>query len=188
MASEYSLPAVFMLDDTVLSISKVNTEEHEADGEVAIRTDGKHTSSTSVPLFTCLRDLEMQLYGGKQPPGSGLPEDFTPFPERPDLHNTTESFTGPWPKFGIIGVLRNSQFVNRCKRPFNRTHVYSVILMNIKALTERDLFYKPWPVSSSKPFKIYIYIIDLAHRVSLCFTYFTWPKSLKMKNILNTLS
>ena len=143
MAAEFNLPAVFMLDDNILSCSEVQFLHNSSKYEV-LRENG-NLQYESVPLFACLHHLETQLYGAGNPPPK---ENFVAFPNQGSSADTQESFTGPWSQYGIIGMLRQSQFVYRYRVPFTRSHVMAAVLVNIRALSAKQLLYKPWPVSN----------------------------------------
>ena len=143
MAKFLKLPAVFMLDDNILGCFEVQAIEHNEEKTLEKTENGKHVYKP-IPLFSSLKYMEQQMYGAEKAPPKE-PGLFEPYPDVQP--NTQESFTGPWSVYGIIGMLRHSKFVYSYKNAFNRTHVMAAVLVNIQAITEKGLFYKPWQVS-----------------------------------------
>ena len=139
LAKEFDIPAVFMLDDNILSCSEVKFTESK---EIFQKEDGKH-ELVSIPLYSCLHHMEQQLYGANE---QSPKEQGTYLPYPGVLPGTQESFTGPWSRYGIIGMLRHHKFVYGYKKPFSRSHVMAAVLVNIRALTEKGLIYKPYHV------------------------------------------
>ena len=60
------------------------------------------------------------------------------------------SYTGPAKLFGdkehdsygVLGLLRS---VSKTSRPFSKTQVYALVLLNVKSTVEKGVFYRPWP-------------------------------------------
>ena len=62
------------------------------------------------------------------------------------INNGLHTFTGSRDSYGIVGMLRYRPGSLRVRQPFRKTHVHSLVLVNIAALKGKSIAYKPWQV------------------------------------------
>ncbi len=61
---------------------------------------------------------------------------------------TVAEYSGPADSYGVIGIPRKGRYNNSSvsfKSPFALQHVYSCVLVNVRALNTRGIQYPPWP-------------------------------------------
>lgn len=147
-AEEYKLDTIVMLDDLLPHFYEVETCKSN-DGKEIIKRDADRIVLKHVPLYKVLKHLE-DLY---HDPTAEAPKKKTDYkPHEASSPNTVssncrEAYTGPPKNYGVIGIRRLSAFTKTtAKRPFLNTHVVSLCVVNVKALKEKEVKYKPWEV------------------------------------------
>ena len=148
-AEHLKLDLIFMLDDNVYSICSPNpnvNDDHNY-GEASSSNNSLDMSIKTISFFQALKHLE-KLFDCK----SDSPNfDF----EKYDLNgsdmncrknNGLHTFTGSKGLYGIVGMLRYRPGSLRVRQPFRKTHVHSLVLVNIEALRGKSIAYKPWQV------------------------------------------
>jgi len=56
------------------------------------------------------------------------------------------NFTGPYSRYGVTGIKKSRPTIKKMVKPFKRTHVHSLVLLNVEALKQHNIRYKPWQV------------------------------------------
>jgi len=122
------LDRIFVIDDNLSNIYSV-TESNQV--------------SKTITLFSLLRALESQFECADFEFG-----DFRTSPEHlgcvctESIHRLHQ-YTGPTMKYAILGIRKSRQNINvRVIRAFKNVHVYSLVLLNIKLLKEKNIRYK----------------------------------------------
>ncbi|CAH1802279.1 unnamed protein product [Owenia fusiformis] len=139
-AEKFNLDTIFMIDDNFAAFKEVR-EARDQLGFIVERNAHDGTLETkNVPLYGVLKHLE----------NIGSENHFvvqnTYTPKKECKENTISSYTGPLSEYGIVGMLKMREGSLRVTKPFKQTHVYSLVLVNIKALKAKGVKYKPWPV------------------------------------------
>lgn len=132
-AQHCGLENIFVLDDNVYFLQEATFTHgrvHREDGCIKY---------VPIPMYKVLKHLEGQihqndcsLYSGEPYPATGLREQ--------------EKYTGPWCKYGITGILKARRGIGNVTRGFKKTHVHSLVLLNVQTLKANDLLYQPWQV------------------------------------------
>ncbi len=140
VAEKFGLETIFMIDDNVPCLYEIKTKQ--VNGKWTIEMENDRVRRENVPLYRVLRHMEAQFDGSGK-----LPRPYGKFSPHPDISdkNSLEAYTGPTKHYGVMGILRNSRFSCKVKVPFKNTHVSGIIFVNIKALQEKGIRYKPWP-------------------------------------------
>ena len=148
----FNLNRIFVIDDNVY---KVHAVEQSSDGDGIDRNENGLLRAETVLLYSVLSHMDGQFVC-KRPPKNANdfdPYDFTatakpclcglvPVKENVGLHR----FTGGKKQYGVLGVLRLRSGALWARKGFKRAHVYSLVLLNIKALQKRHIYYNPWQV------------------------------------------
>lgn len=98
-------------------------------------------------------------------------------------------YTGPaklfdeeYPSYGVLGLLRS---VPRVMRPFSKTQVYAMVLLNVKSTVEKKVFYRQWPCWEDLRFnddcdKAGLWVVKCNRYLFYKYQYKDWIKSLAL--------
>ena len=151
MAYGLHLDYVFVIDDNVATMREAQFSFEEQTGfgaRVSRNKDGTmkmHRCSFLKPLVYLQKIAE----GKVNPPDDA--EKYEPHPLKEQFENCPLfCYTGPTKLFGdkqhdsygLLGLLRS---VSKTSRPFSKTQVYALVLLNVKSTVEKGVFYRPWP-------------------------------------------
>ena len=153
LAFVLKLEYVFVIDDNVTVMSEVvfSSGHQQVSCADVSRDENGVITMDRCSFFKPLSHLLKIVEGREFPPDLGEPLEPHPFKYRPEANDfPLYSYTGPAKLFvdmqhgsyGVLGLLRS---VPRAARPFAKTQVYAVILLNVKSTVEKKVFYRPWP-------------------------------------------
>ena len=132
---------IIVMDDNIPTLWELRTEK-SGGTEVVVRDEHGRGQMVSIPLFKVLKQLEKQFdYEGNLPPPKGIGQ----YECYPNVRQGLHSYTGPSGRYGILGISKAGQNMLRRKTAFKKTNVYSLVMLNLEALEEAEIWYKPWP-------------------------------------------
>ena len=153
MAYGLNLEYVFVINDNVATMREAQFSSGEQTGFSAIVS--RHEDGT-MKMQRCsflkpLVYLQKIAEGKVNPPDNR--EEYEPhqLKEQFEAQNGPQyTYTGPAKLFGdklhysygVLGLLRS---VPTVRRPFTKTQVYALVLLNVKSTVEKGVFYRPWP-------------------------------------------
>ena len=151
MAYGLSLDYVFVIDDNVATMREALFSFGEQTGFSAtvLRNEDGTLKMQRCSFLKPLVYLQKIAEGKVNPPDDG--EGYEPHPLKEQFENCPlYSYTGPAKLFGnkqhdsygVLGLLRS---VPNVRRPFSKTQVYALVLLNVKSTVEKRVFYRPWP-------------------------------------------
>ena len=139
-AEYYHLHTIFMVDDNMPYFYELVTCTKDDGKEYIARDADNQVSQKRVPLFRVLKHLESMFDSDGHPPMG----TFEPHKYYTRLL-TRGSYTGPPDKYGVIGIRKHNRYnTTRVVNPFKNTHVFSLCLINVRALQSEGIKYKPW--------------------------------------------
>ena len=139
-AEHYHLDRIFMLDDNIPYFYELVTCKKDDGKEYIARDADNRVSQKIVSLFGVLKHLESVFDSDGEPPM----DTFESHEEYTGLL-TRGSYTGPPDKYGVIGIKKHNRYnTTRVVNAFKNTHVFSLCLINVKALQRKEIKYKPW--------------------------------------------
>ena len=151
MAYGLNLDYVFVIDDNVATMREAQFSFGEQTGFSAtvLRNEDSTMKMQRCSFLKPLVYLQKIAEGKVNPPDDG--EEYEPHPLKEQFENhPLYSYTGPAKLFGnkqhdsygVLGLLRS---VPTVRRPFSKTQVYALVLLNVKSTVEKGVFYRPWP-------------------------------------------
>ncbi|XP_067025537.1 uncharacterized protein [Acropora muricata] len=153
MAYGLDLEYVFVIDDNVATMREAQFrfgEETRFSATVLRHEDGK-MKMQRCSFLKPLVYLQKITEGKVNPPNDG--EEYEPHPLKEQFKAQNcplYSYTGPAKLFGdkghdsygVLGLLRS---VPTVRRPFSKTQVCALVLLNVRSTVEKGVFYRPWP-------------------------------------------
>ena len=151
MAYGLHLDYVFVIDDNVATMREAQFSFEEQRGFSA-RVSRNKDGTLKMQRCSFLKPLVhlQKIAEGKVNPPDDT-EKYEPHPLKEQFENCPlYSYTGPAKLFGdkqhdsygVLGLLRS---VSKTSRPFSKTQVYALVLLNVKSTVEKGVFYRPWP-------------------------------------------
>ena len=141
-AEQYDLNTIFMLDDNMPYFYEVDTYKN-ANGKECIKRDKENrVTQNSVPLYRVLKHLERLHDTEAEAPVEEF-EEYQKSEVDEEYRKSRGAYTGPPGNYAVIGIRKHDKY-NNVANPFKNTHVYSLCMINIKALQEKDIQYKSW--------------------------------------------
>ena len=148
-AEHLKLDLIFMLDDNVYSIcsANLNVNDDHNSGEASNSNNSPDMGIKTISFFNALKHLE-KLFDCKSDPPNFEFNKFDLDDSDMDclINNGLHTFTGSKGSYGIVGMLRYRPGSLKVRQPFRKTHVHSLVLVNIEALKGKSIAYKPWQV------------------------------------------
>ena len=151
MAYGLNLEYVFVIDDNVATMQEAQLsfkEQSRFTATVSRNEDGT-MKMQRCSFLKPLVYLQKIAEGKVNPPDDG--EKYEQHPLKQQFENCPlYSYTGPAKLFsdkqhdsyGVLGLRRS---VCTVRRPFSKTQVYALVLLNVKSTVEKGVFYRPWP-------------------------------------------
>ena len=151
MAYGLNLEYVFVIDDNVATMQEAQLsfkEQSRFTATVSRNEDGT-TKMQRCSFLKPLVYLQKIAEGKVNPPDDG--EKYEQHPLKQQFENCPlYSYTGPAKLFsdkqhdsyGVLGLRRS---VSTVRRPFSKTQVYALVLLNVRSTVEKGVFYRPWP-------------------------------------------
>ena len=151
MAYWLDLEYVFVIDDNVATMREAQFSFGEETGSNAavLRNEDGTMKMQRCSFLKPLLYLQNIAEGKVNPPDDR--DKYEPHPLKEQFENCPlYSYTGPAKLFGnkehdsygVLGLLRSVPIV---RRPFSKTQVYALVLLNVKSTVEKGVFYRPWP-------------------------------------------
>ncbi|XP_015748923.1 PREDICTED: uncharacterized protein LOC107328714 [Acropora digitifera] len=151
MAYWLHLEYVFVIDDNVATMREAQFSFGEETGSNAtvLRNEDGTMKMQRCSFLKPLLYLQKIAEGKVNPPDDR--EKYEPHPLKEQFENCPlYSYTGPAKLFGdkehdsygVLGLLRS---VPTVRRPFSKTQVYALVLLNVKSTVEKGVFYRQWP-------------------------------------------
>ena len=153
MAYGLNLEYVFVIDDNVAMMREAQFSSGEERGFSAtvLRNEDGTMKMQRCSFLKALVYLLKIAEGKVNPPDDG--EGYEPHPLKKQFEAQIcplYSYTGPAKLFGdkqhdsygVLGLLRSVPIV---RRPFSKTQVCALVLLNVKSTVEKGVFYRPWP-------------------------------------------
>ena len=141
-AEKYQLETIFMLDDNIPLAKEVET--WKVNGKECVKRNEKgDVLLKPIPLYKVLKHLEKQFDSGKPAPVREFVPHYEFADESPECRG---AYTGPGDIYGVLGVQKHIKYTAATSYPFKNAHVCSLCLLNIPALKEKEIGYKPWEV------------------------------------------
>jgi len=151
MAYGLHLEYVFVIDDNVATMREAQFSFGEQTGlnATVLRNEDGTMKMQRCSFLKPLVYLQKIAEGKVNPPDDR--EKYEPHPLKEQFENCPlYSYTGPAKLFGnkehdsygVLGLLRSVPIV---RRPFSKTQVYALVLLNVKSTVEKGVFYRPWP-------------------------------------------
>ncbi|XP_015771799.1 PREDICTED: uncharacterized protein LOC107350090 [Acropora digitifera] len=151
MAYGLHLDYVFVIDDNVATMREAQFSFGDQTGfnATVLRNEDGTMKMQRCSFLKPLVYLQKIAEGKVNPPDDT--EKYEPHPLKEQFENfPLYSYTGPAKLFGdkehdsygVLGLLRS---VPTVRRPFSRTQVYALVLLNVKTTVEKGVFYRPWP-------------------------------------------
>ncbi|XP_067024875.1 uncharacterized protein [Acropora muricata] len=151
MAYWLDLDYVFVIDDNVAMMREAQFSfgEKRAFNATVLRNEDGTMKMQRCSFLKPLVYLQKIAEGKVNPPDDR--ETYEPHPLKEQFENCPlYSYTGPAKLFGdkehdsygVLGLLRS---VPTVRRPFSKTQVYALVLLNVKSTVEKGIFYRPWP-------------------------------------------
>ena len=151
MAYGLHLDYVFVIDDNVAVMREAQFRfgEQTRFSATVLRNEDGTMKMQRCSFLKPLVYLQKITEGKVNPPDDG--ERYEPHPLKEQFENCPlYSYTGPAKLFGdkqhdsygVLGLLRS---VSKTSRPFSKTQVYALVLLNVKSTVEKGVFYRPWP-------------------------------------------
>ena len=151
MAYGLHLEYVFVIDDNVAMMREAQFSFGEQSGfnATVLRNEDGAMKMQRCSFLKPLVYLQKIAKGKGHPPDDR--EKYEPHPLKEQFENCPlYSYTGPAKLFGdkehdsygVLGLLRSVPIV---RRPFLKTQVYALVLLNVKSTVEKGVFYRPWP-------------------------------------------
>ena len=152
MAYGLNLEYVFVIDDNVATMREAQFsfgEQTEFSLTVSRMEDGR-MKMQRCSFLKALVHLQKIAEGKVNPTDVGKEYEPHQLKEQFEAQNCPlYSYTGPAKLFGnkqdsygVLGLLRS---VPTVRRPFSKTQVYALVLLNVKSTVEKGVFYRPWP-------------------------------------------
>ncbi|KAK2154422.1 hypothetical protein LSH36_269g08046 [Paralvinella palmiformis] len=138
-ANQFDQTMVFMIDDNITSVHEIQTKV-KAEKECIVRK-GKSLIMVNVPLFSALKHMEKQFTDSSNLLDLDKIGQYENYP-----HNYLEpikQYIGPDDRYGVTGMLKDRRGILRVKHSFKKTHVFSLVLINLQALATVGLEYEP---------------------------------------------
>lgn len=147
-AETLQLPKIFVLDDNIYRLHQIVTEISPS-GESLQKIDQQGRKLVKeIPFFKMLKHMESQFVCASAPKQL-FHSCVTQYSCKCSLSESgsgLHGFTGPNEIYGVLGVLRLRPNARRVKHPFKKTHVCSLVLLNIETLKQNGIRYQPWQV------------------------------------------
>ena len=145
-AEQLNLKKVFMLDDNIHLISRCIPEVITAKFSLDMKLD-QSVEIQNIPFFDALKRLE-NLFNCEKRPMSANFENYMLDDLDSDCiaNKDVHTYTGPKGSYGITGIVQYNSGSSTFRSEFRKAHVHSLVLVNIAALKERSILYKPWQV------------------------------------------
>ncbi|XP_067023472.1 uncharacterized protein [Acropora muricata] len=151
MAYGLHLDYVFVIDDNVATMREAQFSFREQTGfnATVLRNEDGTMKMQRCSFLKALIYLQKIAEGKVSPPDDR--EKYEPHPLKGEFENCPlHSYTGPAKlfgdkehgSFGVLGLLRS---VPTVRRPFSKTQVYALVLLNVQSTVEKGVFYRPWP-------------------------------------------
>ncbi|KAK2553917.1 hypothetical protein P5673_024614 [Acropora cervicornis] len=151
MAYGLHLDYVFVIDDNVATMreAQFSFEEQRGFSATVSRNEDGTMKMQRCSFLKPLVYLQKIAEGKVNPPDDG--EKYEQHPLKQQFENCPlYSYTGPAKLFsdkqhdsyGVLGLRRS---VCTVRRPFSKTQVYALVLLNVKSTVEKGVFYRPWP-------------------------------------------
>ena len=153
MAFALNLEYVFVIDDNVAVMSEAlrSPGEPATCNDAVVRNDNGVMQMEPCSFWRPLNYLQRIVLGKDEPPD--VRKQYEAHPLTEEFHRQNFPFytyTGPAKLFGnkqhesygVLGLLRS---VPNAVRPFAKTQVYAVVLLNVKSTVEKRVLYRPWP-------------------------------------------
>ena len=151
MAYGLHLEYVFVIDDNVAMMREAQFRfgEQTRFSATVLRNEDGTMKMQRCSFLKPLLYLQKIAEGKVNPPDDR--EKYEPHPLKEQFENCPlYSYTGPAKLFGdrehdsygVLGLLRS---VPTVQRPFSKTQVYALVLLNVKSTVEKGVFYRPWP-------------------------------------------
>lgn len=145
-SEKFNLEHIFMIDDNVPFLYEIVRGKNNGK-EVIIRDTSRNVELKRVSMFKVLSDLESQMeHHATAPKESHAFEPFCQSGYEEDDCCERHSFTGPPCQYAILGIMKARPSARKIVNPFKRVHVFSLVYVNIEALKQQRIQYKPWPV------------------------------------------
>ena len=153
-AEEYHLKHIFVLDDNIPLLYEVQKEQ-QAGKEVIVRKNGniELVNTSMYNVLSRMESLTTDKDSSPKPAATFDPYDKHNAKEAVHLCNDAETglcaqhnFTGPYSRYAVTGIMKSRPTIRKMVKPFKRTHVFSLVLLNIEALKQKEIRYKPWSV------------------------------------------
>ena len=151
MAYGLHLDYVFVIDDNVATMREAQFSfgEQTRLNATVLRNEDGTMKMQRCSFLKPLVYLQKIAEGKVNPPDDR--EKYEPHPLKEQFENCPlYSYTGPAKLFGdkehdsygVLGLLRSIPTV---RRPFSKTQVYALVLLNVKSTVEKGVFHRPWP-------------------------------------------
>ena len=153
MAYGLKLEYVFVIDDNVAMMREAQFSSGEERGLSAtvLRNEDGTMKMQRCSFLKPLIYLQKIAEGKINPPDDG--EEYEPHPLKDHFEAQNcplYGYTGPAKLFGdklhdsygVLGLLRS---VPTVRRPFSKTQVCALVLLNVKSTVEKGVFYRAWP-------------------------------------------
>ena len=195
MAFALHLEYVFVIDDNVAMMREAELIcEEKTKFSVRVSRDQHGVMKMQRCSFLKpLMDLQKIAEGKEIPPDDE--NQFKPHPlteqfeaQKFPLYRYTgpaKLFDDEYPSYGVLGLLRS---VPRVMRPFSKTQVYALVLLNVKSTVEKKVFYRPWPCWEDLRFnddcdKAGLWVVKCNRYRFYKYQYKDWIKSLALLRI-----
>ena len=191
-ARHYHQSHIFMIDDNIPKVQELNAMVKPADGKEYVMRKGSSLDMKPSPLFKVLKHMEELFVQCGSNCRLNLHDlEYEPHPE--EEPGTIQSYTGPEQQYAVMGMLIERKGILRVKKPFKKTHVYAMVLINLQALEDAKIEYEP--VTSQEDIKLNeacvgqnlwvckynrFMMTKLHLRSSIVRTVYTWPDNVTM--------
>ena len=152
-AFSLELEYIFMIDDNMAMMSEAEFATDHISGKErkVLRDDNGVMQMRRGTFLKPLKSLQRIMQGKDTPPMADGEYESHPLRHNFEAEGfPLYTYTGPAKLFGdkqhgsygILGLMRSFP---KAVRPFIKTQVYAVVLLNVKSTVEKGIFYRPWP-------------------------------------------